>query len=217
MPDQRHGKSAKSGERLTLTVFGKGYARGLESIKITMEETMTEKVYLVQDVVRFLTPFGVTRDVLKAWLYMGFIYPSVQKASGSGTRNFFSFEDILQIALFKRLVDFGGGTRVKVAAFLSDQMPGSSFAKARREGKKFLVAREKTALIVGDVPLEKGESIVRKRPPKKIERLVALGFADEIPMDPVTTGMDVVLAVWNIDALEHQIRRFCMEKDDESE
>lgn len=174
-----------------------------------------KKAYLVKDVVRLLAPFGVTGDILKAWLYMGFANPSLEQVSGSGIKCIFSFEDLLHLVLFKRLVDFGVGTRVKVAAFLSDRVPGSSFAKARREGKKYLVAREKIALIAGHVPAEKCESAARKRPVKKIERLVALAFMDEIPVEPVTEGNDVVLAVWNIDALERQIKQICMAGADE--
>ena len=50
---------------------------------------------------------GVKRNRLQAWIESGFISPSIKKASGHGTRNIWSEEDIEKIRRFKALVELG--------------------------------------------------------------------------------------------------------------
>ena len=46
-------------------------------------------------------------DLQKDWMKRGYIEPSIQKATGQGTKNLFSIEDIYLIALFQHLVELG--------------------------------------------------------------------------------------------------------------
>jgi DNA-binding transcriptional MerR regulator len=50
---------------------------------------------------------GVKRNRLQVWLEKGWIVPSIEKASGHGSRNIFSEEDLYNILLFKQLVENG--------------------------------------------------------------------------------------------------------------
>ena len=51
----------------------------------------------------------VTRDRLKQWLKLGWIIPSVKKASGPGSRNIFNLNDLYRIAIFKVLPKIKAG------------------------------------------------------------------------------------------------------------
>lgn len=59
--------------------------------------------YFAQDIVKIM---GINQNLLTQWISRGFVKPS-QPASGSGTRNIFSFEDICRIELFKELSSAG--------------------------------------------------------------------------------------------------------------
>jgi hypothetical protein len=50
---------------------------------------------------------GVNAERMQMWLREGYFRPSVQAATGSGTRNLFSRMDIAVIKLFKTLVENG--------------------------------------------------------------------------------------------------------------
>ena len=50
---------------------------------------------------------GIKRERLKDWMERNFIEPSIQKASGQGTKNIFSIYDLYKIKLFKLLVETG--------------------------------------------------------------------------------------------------------------
>ena len=50
---------------------------------------------------------GVKRGRLQVWLEKGWIVPSIQKASGHGTRNIFSLGDLYNIVLFRKVVESG--------------------------------------------------------------------------------------------------------------
>lgn len=173
-------------------------------------------VFLTKEVVDALTPYGVTMEALQTWLKLGFVSPSIQKGTGRGTRHLFSFEDVLFIAVFKRMVDLGGGTRGEVAFFLDDKTPGSSLAKARRSGNKFLQVKESVVPVVGDiVETEDGHRTVR-RSPKQIERLMTCAFSDEITIERISKGDETMLFVINLQAMERQIRAFLIGGTDES-
>ncbi len=53
------------------------------------------------------TVTGVKRIRLQQWLKAEYLTPSIEKASGHGTRNVFSLNDLFSIELFKRLVELG--------------------------------------------------------------------------------------------------------------
>ena len=57
------------------------------------------------------------RDRIQQWLDRGYISPSIKKASGQGTRNIFSREDLYVIAVFKDLTQ-GGWLRDAAAALI---------------------------------------------------------------------------------------------------
>jgi DNA-binding transcriptional MerR regulator len=62
---------------------------------------------------------GVKRNRLQAWMEQGWITPSIQKATGHGTRNIFSIEDLYSISLFKQMVE-SGISRAAVAEFIPE-------------------------------------------------------------------------------------------------
>lgn len=51
--------------------------------------------------------FNIKIDRLKDWIIRGYISPSIQRASGQGTKNIFSKFDLYLIALFKFLISRG--------------------------------------------------------------------------------------------------------------
>jgi len=50
---------------------------------------------------------GIQIDCLKDWMNRDYIQPSIQKASGQGTKNLFSQQDLTLIKLFKHLIEIG--------------------------------------------------------------------------------------------------------------
>ena len=50
---------------------------------------------------------GITYRQLDYWARTGLVNPSVRKAGGSGTQRLYSFDDIVQLRVVKRLVDTG--------------------------------------------------------------------------------------------------------------
>jgi hypothetical protein len=51
--------------------------------------------------------FGLNRSSFKQWLERGLIEPSIEKASGKGTKNLFSRNDLYSIRTFLRLSALG--------------------------------------------------------------------------------------------------------------
>lgn len=49
----------------------------------------------------------ISEGCFREWWMRGFIYPSIQKANGPGTKNIFSVVDVYRIKLFKNLIEFG--------------------------------------------------------------------------------------------------------------
>jgi hypothetical protein len=64
---------------------------------------MTHERYTTTDVAKI----GVKRERLKEWMGQGYIQPSIQKASGTGTWNLFSRNDLYMIKLFVFLLARG--------------------------------------------------------------------------------------------------------------
>jgi DNA-binding transcriptional MerR regulator len=50
---------------------------------------------------------GITYRQLDYWARTGLLRPSIQDAAGSGSRRRYSFQDILQLRIMKRLLDAG--------------------------------------------------------------------------------------------------------------
>jgi hypothetical protein len=71
------------------------------------------------------TTFDLTRilglkiDRQKDWLTRGYVEPSIQKATGQGTKNLFSIGDIYLIALFQHLIELGFAREVAAARIKS--------------------------------------------------------------------------------------------------
>ncbi len=49
----------------------------------------------------------VHNERLRDWVNRGFITPSIRPAGGKGVKALFSFEDLLAVAMFKKLVEIG--------------------------------------------------------------------------------------------------------------
>jgi len=145
-----------------------------------------EEFFMTKTVADRLAPLGITMEGLKTWLHNRFIVPSVQKATGRGTRNIFSFEDVLFAVVFKRLVDLGIGSREEVASFLSENI-GSSLAGGLRADKPYLVMRQLFSLnlAIG-------------------ERTYILSFEKEIP-EALSIDQNITVLVLNIRALSKQV------------
>jgi hypothetical protein len=60
--------------------------------------------FLAADIERIT---GVKRNRLQQWIEYGFITPSIQEASGSGSRNVWSRADLYSIAIFKKVTESG--------------------------------------------------------------------------------------------------------------
>jgi len=50
---------------------------------------------------------GIPRNRLQQWIDRGFVTPSIEQASGHGTKNRFSRNDLYRMELFKRLAWYG--------------------------------------------------------------------------------------------------------------
>ena len=66
---------------------------------------------------------GVKRTRLQQWIDLGFIKPSIQSASGHGSRNLWSREDLSKIAIFKEIAE--SGLSRKIAADLIEKLASS--------------------------------------------------------------------------------------------
>ena len=77
-----------------------------------MEEFKASRVYEIT---------GVKRNRLQVWMERGWITPSIEEASGHGTRNVFNRKDLYFIAMFKELVA-RGLPRKTIGAFFSSIM-----------------------------------------------------------------------------------------------
>lgn len=78
------------------------------------------------DIVKAL---DIPRERLREWMNRGYIEPSIQKASGQGTKALFSRADIYLVALFKKLIGLGFSRKsasdfVKLYPSLESAFPG---------------------------------------------------------------------------------------------
>jgi len=168
------------------------------------------EAFSTASVVEILTPYGVTMEGFKNWLRKGFVKPSIQ--GRRGTQNIFDFEDLLYVALFKHMVDVGGGTRDEVAFFLQENI-GGSLAEARREGKKFLrIAGGKNLLSGNFVRTDEGyEPVLHGK--KGIVEVATCQFCNEIPTEAIEKGDLTFLYVINIEAIANQIRTILLNRN----
>ncbi|OFW78883.1 MAG: hypothetical protein A2Z48_09940 [Actinobacteria bacterium RBG_19FT_COMBO_70_19] len=67
---------------------------------------MAEQGFRVPDVVRIV---GISYRQLDYWARTGLVRPSVRDAQGSGTQRLYSFQDLAQLKLIKRMLDSGVG------------------------------------------------------------------------------------------------------------
>ncbi len=63
-----------------------------------------EKGYRAPQVCRIV---GITYRQLDYWARTGFVVPSLRQARGSGTQRLYSFPDLIQLKVIKRLLDAG--------------------------------------------------------------------------------------------------------------
>jgi hypothetical protein len=75
----------------------------MKAKKLVSEDDKFSKAFTTSDITRL----GVKRERLKDWLERGFIEPSIQKADGQGTKNYFSILDLYAIMLFETLTRHG--------------------------------------------------------------------------------------------------------------
>ena len=73
-----------------------------------------EKGYRAPQVCRMV---GITYRQLDYWARTGFMVPSLQQARGSGSQRLYSFADLVQLKVIKKLLDAGMDLRRIRAAF----------------------------------------------------------------------------------------------------
>jgi DNA-binding transcriptional MerR regulator len=69
---------------------------------------MVEQGYRVPDVCRIA---GISYRQLDYWARTGLVRPSVKDAQGSGTQRLYSFQDLAQLKIIKKLLDTGVSLR----------------------------------------------------------------------------------------------------------
>jgi DNA-binding transcriptional MerR regulator len=67
---------------------------------------MADQGFRVPDVVRIV---GISYRQLDYWARTGLVRPSIRDAHGSGTQRLYSFQDLAQLKLIKRMLDSGVG------------------------------------------------------------------------------------------------------------
>lgn len=75
------------------------------------------KTYTQKDITKIL---GLKRTAVQQWLDRGFVAPSVESASGHGTRNLWSRGDIIDLAVFQTLLEHGF-SREEASAFIKEK------------------------------------------------------------------------------------------------
>lgn len=75
------------------------------------------KTYTQKDITQIL---GLKRTAVQQWLDRGFVAPSVESASGHGTRNLWSRGDIIDLAVFQTLLEHGF-SREEASCFVKER------------------------------------------------------------------------------------------------
>ena len=119
-------------------------------------------------------------DRLKDWMTRGFIIPSIQKASGQGTKNIFSLDDLYLIKLFQYLVSKKGFSRddaaLRIRLIKDQHQMAQNYDKIRknklnRDGLvetkvKFENLKKIYFLVFYSVEDEKNAAAIHNLPPK---------------------------------------------------
>jgi hypothetical protein len=93
---------------------------------------------------KFTTPeieqaLGIPRARLKEWIAKGHIVPSVQKASGRGTKHIFSIDDLCLISLYNDLLEHGVKRALAGDVMQRFDLVGRTFSEAIAEGYHYLL------------------------------------------------------------------------------
>jgi DNA-binding transcriptional MerR regulator len=88
---------------------------------------------------------GIPRSNLQQYLEKGYIEPSIEKAKGKGTRNYFSLDDIYRIRIFLRLSQIGFSQRE--AASFSQAVKSEVLGKKGHNWAMITYGQEKNKLI----------------------------------------------------------------------
>lgn len=67
---------------------------------------------------------GITRSCLQQWTEREYIKPSIQSGNGQGTRCLYSFDDVCQVAVFKKLIS--AGVKREAAAVVASMVVNDS-------------------------------------------------------------------------------------------
>lgn len=82
---------------------------------------------------------NINRNTLQQWLDRGLIHPSIQKASGQGTKNIFSLNDVYQIGLFQKLYQVG--FTQKIASELSQNIDFANVGEGDKSVEWVMISR----------------------------------------------------------------------------
>ena len=109
-----------------------------------MEQT---EGYRVPEVCRIV---GISYRQLDYWARTGLVAPSVREAGGSGTQRLYSFQDLVQLKVIKRLLDAGVSLQRirKAVVYLRDHL-GSSPANVTlmSDGSKIYACESEDEII----------------------------------------------------------------------
>ncbi|MFC1607137.1 hypothetical protein ACFL47_04120 [Candidatus Latescibacterota bacterium] len=117
------------------------------------------------------------RERLQEWVKKGFIKPSIETAKGQGTKNLFSYWDLIGFALFDKIVDkLKGGSRTVAKAYIEkwQEETHDISLQDRMKVKIFCVAE--TDILLGPVYDNEGEEIGLKKFPPVIKASVIEKF-----------------------------------------
>ncbi len=87
---------------------------------------------------------GITYRQLDYWARTGLVTPSVQEANGSGSQRLYSFEDVVQLRVIKRLLD--AGVALKKVRVATDEL----IAQGRNLGEVTLIADAQSVYLLDD-------------------------------------------------------------------
>jgi DNA-binding transcriptional MerR regulator len=139
---------------------------------------------------------GITYRQLDHWARTGLLRPSLCDAKGSGSRRRYSYDDVVQLKVIKKLLD--GGQSLQAARKVVDRLrlEGESVASAQ-----LVIAGDSVALARGDDELvdllRGGQGVlalvlevagVKKEVDAAIDSLVPLAEGDEAPAVAATGG-----------------------------
>ena len=135
---------------------------------------------------------GITYRQLDYWARTDLVRPSIADAKGSGTRRRYSYQDLLELKVFKTLLD--AGIRLEMVrdafSFLRDQL-GENIASANLviNGSKSVVAHSGQELI--DI-LQNGQGVLNILPMAGVKEQVDSAI---IELRPTSTDASTAKAI----------------------